>query len=311
MVSGSNGRGVLAVSGMDTRPPCLIAPNHDDVQRVATPMTTFASGATGVRRVTLARSGLVVPRIGVGLAHLHLLGAERRRRLIDTAIDLGLTHFDTAPFYGDGLSERALGDALRGRRDRVTITTKFGLLATPLIGRLGVMAPVARKARSAMRRIGLVEYPRRRYSPALLARSLERSLKALGTDYVDVLAIHEPAGLTGLDDAVIEALLRVKRAGMVRSIGVAGDTIAAVVDRWGDVIEVVQTGEDKWTPADRTPDFTYSLFSPARGRGSPPLSPQEADRRLATALSRRPHGAVIVQTSEPARLARYVECAGR
>lgn len=143
--------------------------------------------------VTLPRSGLSVSRIGVGLAHLHLMPPPARATLIDTAIDLGMTHFDTSRFYSDGLSEEVLGSLLGARRAQVTITTKFGLLPTPLIGRMGRMAPLGRKLRSAATRLKLTHYPKQRYTPDTLRRSLAASLKALRTDHVDVFAIHEPA----------------------------------------------------------------------------------------------------------------------
>jgi len=261
--------------------------------------------------VTLPRSGLSVSRIGVGLAHLHLMPPPARATLIDTAIDLGMTHFDTSRFYSDGLSEEVLGSLLGARRAQVTITTKFGLLPTPLIGRMGRMAPLGRKLRSVATRLKLTHYPKQRYTPDTLRRSLAASLKALRTDHVDVFAIHEPAGAASIDDALIDALVAVRASGMARFIGVAGDTIDDVVERWGDVLDVVQTGECRWDTARFVPDFTYSLFSSDRARNAAPLSQTEIDARLLRALARRPNGAVIVQTRDPRRLAGYARLAIR
>ena len=260
---------------------------------------------SGMPCVTLPRSGMVVPRIGVGLAHLHLMPSHARAALIDTAIDLGMTHFDTSRFYSDGLSEEVLGRVLGTRRNKVTITTKFGLLPTPLIGRMGPLAPFGRKLRSAATRLKLTRYPRQRYTPDTLQRSIAASLKALRTDYVDVLAIHEPAGAASLNDEMIEALVAVRASGMARWIGVAGDTIDDVVARWGDVLDVVQTAESRWEETRFVPDFTYSLFSSQRARGAAPLSQDEINARLTRALERRPNGAVIVQTRNPERLSSY------
>lgn len=256
--------------------------------------------------VTLARSGLRVSRIGLGLASVHLVRPDRRAALVDTALALGITHFDTAAFYGDGLSERILGRALAGRRGQVTITTKFGLLPTRAIAAMGPLAPVGRKARGALRRLGLVRYPRRDYAVSTLTRSFAASLRALRTDHVDVLAIHEPDATTGIDDDVIEALCALKRAGAARLIGVAGDDVAAVVARWGDVLDIVQTAENGGRTGRRAPDFTYGLFSHGVGRGDPPLSQDAVDGRLAAALARRPDGAVLVQTRDPQRLHGFV-----
>lgn len=233
-----------------------------------------------------------------------------RTALIDRALDLGITHFDTARFYGDGMSERVLGNALGPRRARVTITTKFGLLPTPGIAVMGPLAPVGRKARGALKRLGLIDYPRRSYSPAELQRAFITSLRALRTDHVDVLAIHEPEGITGIDDDTIEALLAIRRSGAARFIGVAGNDVIRVLARWGDVLDIVQTAENGGRTGDRSPDFTYSLFSSGMTRGAPPLTQAEVDRRLRAALARRPQGAVLVQTRDPSRLHDLVEIAG-
>lgn len=233
-----------------------------------------------------------------------------RTALIDRALDLGITHFDTARFYGDGLSERVLGDALGPRRARVTITTKFGLLPTPGIAAMGPLAPFGRKARGALNRLGLVDYPRRSYSPATLRRAFAASLRALRTDHVDVLAIHEPDGVAGIDDDTIEALLAIRRSGAARFIGVAGNDVTGVLARWGDVLDIVQTAENGGLTGDRSPDFTYSLFSSGMTRGAPPLTWAEVDRRLRAALARRPQGAVLVQTRNQDRLHDLVQIAG-
>jgi aryl-alcohol dehydrogenase-like predicted oxidoreductase len=52
---------------------------------------------------------------------------QERLQLLECAYDAGIRHFDTAPYYGYGEAERVLGEFLRGKRDQVTITTKFGI----------------------------------------------------------------------------------------------------------------------------------------------------------------------------------------
>ena len=69
-----------------------------------------------------------VSRLGFGTSSLHhLLSRRDRRSLLLHAESVGITHFDTAPYYGYGLAERELGLALRDRRSRITVTTKVGL----------------------------------------------------------------------------------------------------------------------------------------------------------------------------------------
>lgn len=83
-----------------------------------------------MERVAIADSDVKVTRVGLGCHRLYG-GAELKTsmRLVEAALDAGIRHFDTAPLYGLGLSEDALGVALKGVPD-VTITTKVGIART-------------------------------------------------------------------------------------------------------------------------------------------------------------------------------------
>lgn len=260
----------------------------------------------------LPNSGLTVSRIGLGFAHAHLLDEEARVSLVKHALNLGITHFDTARLYSDGLSEKTLGRLLPADRSSVTITTKFGLLPTPLIGSMGRAAAPARKARSLVNKLGVVPYPRRSYTPELMRKALRASLRALRTDYVDIYQLHEPLPDTHVSDELISELQRAKARGSIRAIGVSGPAadIDGTVGRYREAIDVIQTSEPSWGTQQWVPDITHSLFSEA-ARSAPggKLSGDSIRRLLTDALGRRPQGAVIVQTSSPARLAQIIDFA--
>jgi aryl-alcohol dehydrogenase-like predicted oxidoreductase len=256
---------------------------------------------------TLPNAGLTISRIGLGYAHTHLMDAATRAALVRRALDLGITHFDTARLYSDGLSEKTLGEVLARHRASVTITSKFGLMPTPFIGSAGRAAMPLRKGRSLLNKIGVVPYPRRSYSAATMRKSLHASLRALATDYIDIYQVHEPTPDTHLSDELIAELQRAKAAGTVRAIGVSGADVAATVDRYRDVIDVIQTAEGSWGGVSWVPDITHSLFS--GDAVNAPLSGDTARRLLTAALDRRPQGTVIVQTSSPDRLSQIVEFA--
>lgn len=257
----------------------------------------------------LPHSGLTVSRIGLGFAHAHLLDRSTRVALIHRALDLGITHFDTARFYGDGLSERTLGEVLSRQRSSVTIATKFGLLPTPLIGSAGRAALPLRKARTLLSKLNLVQYPRRSYTAATMRTALHDSLRALRTDYIDVYHVHEPLPDTQLSDNLIGELQRAKAAGAIRLLGVSGDDIDSVVTRYGPVFDVIQCAESSWNPARWVPDITHSLFSDAVRQSSGKVSAEAIHQMLDRALDRRPQGAVIVQTRSPERLTQLVDFA--
>jgi D-threo-aldose 1-dehydrogenase len=147
-----------------------------------------------------------VGRLGLGAAELaglyEAVDEETALAVVDRAWELGIRYFDTAPYYGSGLSERRLGRGLRGRpRDEFVISTKVGRLLRPdASGWDGAYFDFS-------------------YEAAL--RSLDESLARLGLDRVDVALVHDPddrydEALTG----AFAALARLREEGVVRAIGV-------------------------------------------------------------------------------------------
>jgi len=137
-------------------------------------------------------------------------------RLIGEALDGGVNLFDTAPNYAQTNSERLLGVALRGRRDKVVIVSKFG------------HPPEGAKDFSVPR----------------FWRSIEASLKRLQTDYLDVLLLHNPPeDMYRGTDPLWEALEEAKREGKIRHYGASLDfarEVDACLDNTGsEVLEIL------------------------------------------------------------------------
>src|SRR5579862_2039348 len=112
-----------------------------------------AEQAMGAEQAAPARVQALISRassrLGFGTGGLLRIGSARERQnVLAAALANGITHFDTAPIYGFGESERALGRFLRGQRARVTLTTKFGLRPSRLAAQLG---PLQRAARSVIK----------------------------------------------------------------------------------------------------------------------------------------------------------------
>jgi D-threo-aldose 1-dehydrogenase len=175
----------------------------------------------------LAGAGVALNRLGVGLAPIGGLytpvGAQQARDTVDRAWDLGLRFFDTAPFYGYGLSELRVGAALAGRAG-YTLSTKVGRVLAPTSERDGVWADSA---------TGLSA--RFDFSAAGVRRSLEDSLERLDVAGVDLVHLHDPDG--HLAQAAAEAypeLVRARDEGLVRAIGVgtnSADVASYLMDR--------------------------------------------------------------------------------
>ncbi|WP_067974045.1 aldo/keto reductase [Nocardiopsis trehalosi] len=151
----------------------------------------------------LGASGLQVPALGFGAGTFggrgELFGAwgdtdvRAARRLVDICLDAGVTLFDTADVYSDGASEEVLGAALRGRRDRVLISTKTGLPTGDGPADAGT-------------------------SRSRLIAACDAALRRLGTDHIDLFQVHAFDAGTPVEE-VLSALDDLVRAGKVRYVG--------------------------------------------------------------------------------------------
>ncbi|MEV4997496.1 aldo/keto reductase [Streptomyces niveus] len=148
--------------------------------------------------------GLDVSRIGLGamtMAGTYTTGGglddTESIRTIHRALDLGVTHIDTAEIYGPFHSEEVVGKAIKGRRDDVVVATKFGLVSHSGAGP-GVMDSGASNVKTAV----------------------EGSLKRLGTDHIDLYYQHRVDPSTPIEETV-GALAELVAEGKVRYIGLS------------------------------------------------------------------------------------------
>lgn len=169
-------------------------------------------------------------KIGLGCVGLTAMSSKRDAiHLLNHAFEAGIRHFDTAPAYGMGVSERILGDFINGKRTNITITSKFGI-TPPALAR---PAPFLGHIKKALKRIPLLDrkarqivssgFKNRDFSPQSARKSLESSLRALKTDYLDILLFHEATIEDVVESGVLDYLDSVIAAGQVRYIGVGSD----------------------------------------------------------------------------------------
>jgi aryl-alcohol dehydrogenase-like predicted oxidoreductase len=176
--------------------------------------------------VALPHSSANTTRIGFGCSNL--LGDKTRAEglaLLHAAYDAGVRHFDVARVYNFGDAEALLGEFAAGRRDQITITTKFGLMPRAGVARMrGPVQFVRRLMRSSTFIRNLV---RRNVSTLTkggsfdvpTARlSLETSLRTLRTDFIDIYLMHEPS-LTDCTDEIMEFLLQARAEGKIGAFG--------------------------------------------------------------------------------------------
>ena len=137
------------------------------------------------------------------------IDADRTSAVVATALEEGITYFDTADIYGGTRSEELLGSALGRRRDQVVVATKFGM-------------PIDAEHTGA--------------KPDYVRRALEDSLRRLGTDHVDLYQLHQPDPETPIADT-LEALDELVQAGKIREIGCSNFSAAQIREAEGAVRE--------------------------------------------------------------------------
>jgi aryl-alcohol dehydrogenase-like predicted oxidoreductase len=190
-------------------------------------------------RRPLGRTRLLVSPLGLGCSSLGggLFRHDRSQAgtVLREALDAGVDFFDTADNYSMGDSERLIGEAVRGRRDRVVLATKGGA-AYSTSGRLALRArPLLRPFKGLLRRarrsINLARDQHKAYdfTPAHLRRALEGSLRRLGTDYVDLYQLYNGGPGQFAADDIWETLERCKSEGKIRHIGISTNTLTDAI----------------------------------------------------------------------------------
>ena len=198
--------------------------------------------------------GLDVSRIGLGtmtMAGVYTTGAglddAESIRTIHRALDLGVTHIDTAEIYGPFHSEELVGRAMKGRRDQVVVATKFGLVSHSGGGP------------------GVTDS-----SPENVRAAVEGSLKRLGTDHIDLYYQHRVDRNTPIEETV-GALAKLVADGKVRYIGLS-EASPDTIRRAHAVhpVAALQTEYSLWT---RDPETDLLPLLRELGIGFVPYSP--------------------------------------
>lgn len=146
---------------------------------------------------------LEVSRLGLGamsMSGFYDIGSgsdQESTRTIHRALELGITHIDTAEIYGPYINEELVGKAIKGRRDQVVLATKFGFISHAGGG------------------VGIIDS-----SPANIRTAVEGSLKRLGTDYIDLYYQHRVDPSTPIEDTV-GTLSELVKEGKIKYIGLS------------------------------------------------------------------------------------------
>jgi aryl-alcohol dehydrogenase-like predicted oxidoreductase len=177
-------------------------------------------------------------------------------KAIHAALDGGVNFIDTAPIYGFGLSEEIVGAAIRGRRDKVVVATKCGMVCSPDAGEFKFNATA--QGIDPDGHIPVSIYQGR----DSIRKEVESSLRRLKTDYIDVLQTHWQDGTTPISETM-ETLLELKREGKIRAIGACN----ADTSQLSEYLEIGQLDSDqeKYSMLDRGMEHSQAPFCRERG----------------------------------------------
>jgi aryl-alcohol dehydrogenase-like predicted oxidoreductase len=206
---------------------------------------------TAVPQVALGSAGLRVSAQGLGcmgMSHGYGLPDDgESRRVLARALELGVSFWDTADFYGNGVNEQLLAGTLRERRADVTLATKFGLITKP--------EPGARAVR------GDADYVR---------SACDASLRRLGIDVIDLYYMHR-VDLTVPIEETVGAMAELVQAGKVRYLGLS-EVTASELGR-AHAVHPISAVQSEWSLWSR--DVEQSVVPACRelGVGFVPYSP--------------------------------------
>ncbi len=183
-------------------------------------------------------SGTDITTTHLGFGCNNLLGNKTAReggRLLQSAYEAGVRHFDVARYYGFGGAEAVVGEFAKGKRSEITIATKFGIQPPTPSGH-GVAGALRKGAIACARR--LVRFSplirdlarrnlksvikERQFDLATAEASLHTSLRELGTDYIDIYLLHE-CGPSDCSPGLLDFLDKARSSGKIRAYGIGTD----------------------------------------------------------------------------------------
>jgi aryl-alcohol dehydrogenase-like predicted oxidoreductase len=239
---------------------------------------------------------------------------RRSAKLVETALELGIRHFDVAPSYGMGTAEEVLGAVLESVPD-ITITTKVGIprpgyargralvryVAKPLLDRQRSLKSFARGTRQSPP--GDADRSPFFFASDTIRRSLEESLDKLRRPSVDVLLLHEPQP-SDLHADTAHCLERLTGEGLVSAYGVGIDACGQPWREFGSI------WQSRW-PGSALGAYQGAVSYVFHGVVRYAASGESPRAAVDAALERAPDSVLLVSASTPARLRELLQGTGR
>jgi aryl-alcohol dehydrogenase-like predicted oxidoreductase len=220
-----------------------------------------------VETIALAGTSLETSKLIFGTSHILKAGTRKSRmKILQYAVDLGISHFDTAPLYGYGIAELDIG-VLKKINPHITFSTKVGIYPPrPKLKHYPAILIQKGVSRIDPRRMA----PRKNFDVSLANKSLNESLIRLQVECIDLFLIHEP----NFDDINFlewkKWLENLKQLGKIRAYGIAGeeDEISRILEPEGFESGIIQMQDSIFNVKLNSnlpfpPHITYGYFSEA------------------------------------------------
>lgn len=231
-----------------------------------------------MKQKQLAGTEITTSVLGFGCSAL--LGEKTKAeglQLLEAAYGADIRYFDVAPMYGYGEAERLLGEFARNRRAELVIATKFGIEPRAPAVMNGSVRTLIRKAmtvspklRQFVSRKAVGAQKTGRFQPQSAAHSLERSLRALGTDYIDIYLLHECSLADTASDELLDFLEQNRSQGKIRYFGVGtrATEAALICKQRPEFAAIVQFGNSVLSRAAETIDAPGAMITHGALAGS-------------------------------------------
>jgi aryl-alcohol dehydrogenase-like predicted oxidoreductase len=263
-----------------------------------------------MNKIKISNTDILVSRISFGTGSLHhLFWRNDRQKILANALNNGITHFDTAPYYGHGLAEKDLGFFFNKNRLNCTIATKIGLY--PYLYQSNNSFDL-RIRKLTGKFFPILNLPVVNSTLARAKKSLYQSLKNLKTDYIDFLLLHEPNIKLYQTDEFIKWLDDEIISGTIRTFGISGvqQNIIPFLENNNPLNNIIQTKDsinfcqaDYLKKYNRNLQFTYGYISSYNNIDI------EINKIITIALERNKYGSLIFTSKDKEKFNNLVKIA--
>ena len=257
---------------------------------------------------SISGTELACSHLSFGTSRLHhLFRTNERFRLLCTAYDLGITHFDTAASYAEGVCEIELGKLPNSIKSSTTVATKVGFPSSRLVmSNPSLLYPYMSVKRIASRFGISSNWSSPCFDSDFIKKSFLQSQRSLDRDVIDILFLHEPSiRHASVIENIATWLSKLQEQGSVRYLGLSGDvrSCAELSDLYPGLFNILQVEDNVEGRATSflksngiNPQFTFGYFRNSQSKKN------NVDDIVLSSITANHHGSILFSTSKISHL---------